>query len=98
MPLIGFNICQEHKDPDAAALLKEFLVATSRLAASRTVAVVSALAEILEDIQNPSELEKECLTILDELLVGHLDIVFNQHLSNLISCCIYGAARYLTND
>ena len=56
--------------------------------------MVSALAEILRDIQNAAELEQESLTILDELLIGHLDICFNQHLSNLVSCCIYGAARF----
>ena len=39
------------------------------------------------------QVQEEALMVLDGVLLPNLDLLFNQHLSNLVACCIYGAAR-----
>lgn len=54
---------------------------------------MQSLALVIKDIRDVDELQEDCLAILDKLLLHNLDLMFNQHLSNLISCCVFGAAR-----
>ena len=84
---------QDHEGKGEAALLEEFLIATSHLARSRMAVVVSDLASVLRDTESAEELCAECLALLDKLLLFNLDLLFNQHLSTIIACCIFGAAR-----
>ena len=47
---------------------------------------VVAFAEI-------GDIEKECLLLLDAVMDPSLDLLFGQHLSNVVACCVYGIAR-----
>lgn len=36
---------------------------------------------------------QDCVATVDSMLINHLDLLFNQHLSRLVSCCVYGTTR-----
>ena len=91
--LSSFLLDQHCEEGRCKAILAEFLAATSRLAASHLAQTCTALTCAMETISDCAKLKEEGLRILEDLLDGHLDLVFNQHLANLISCCIYGSAR-----
>ena len=90
-----YTLMQSRASAANTVLLEAFLTATNRLAASRIWSTCAALSASIEEFAGIEDVEGECLLVLDALLVPNLDLLFNQHLSNLVACCIYGAARCL---
>lgn len=91
---LSCSTSQNHEGSRRKAILMEFLVASSQLAASSMKAACKALHTALEGSEGYAKLEEEALKILDHLLVNHLHLLFNQHLANLVSCCVYASARF----
>lgn len=88
-----FSLMNERADQEQTALLEAILVSVSRLAASRVRAAAAALRDAIPEFGKIFDDEGECLRILDALLVPNLDLLFNQHISNLVACCVYSAAK-----
>lgn len=88
-----YQLMQNRATAADTALLEAFLIAGNRLATSRVRATCAALKESVAEFAGIPDAEDECLRVVDALFVPNLDLLFNQHLSNLVACCIYGAAR-----
>lgn len=75
------------------AVLQEVLSTAKRLAESRLSAICNLLSHENEELHLVTNFLETCRVVLGAVFDSHLDLLFGQHLNNLISCAIYGSAR-----
>ena len=75
------------------ALVCSFIDHAAALCKSRAAATAAAVARVNAVLNKTSEFVDDCLWAMHLAVYEHLDLLFNQHLSNLVACCVYGVAR-----
>lgn len=74
-------------------LLSNFLDSVSDLATSRTHVTASVIAASFVSERNKSSFAEDSDWLIRLVLNQHLDLLFGQHLSNIVACCIYSIVR-----
>ena len=74
------------------ALVASFLDSLGALARTRVIATAAEAANANADLSKVA-FQEDCVWLMDLVLQEHLDLLFNQHLSNVVACCLYGIAR-----
>ena len=74
-------------------LLSNFLDCVSHLATSRTRATATVIAASMLSEDNKSSFANDSDWLIELVLNQHLDLLFGQHLSNIVACCIYCIVR-----
>lgn len=85
----------ENEEEVQRKLLKDFLIAVNRLMRSRLTSICRSLIQSVSAFSAVPEFEVECLKLLDDVLKTNLDLLFGQHVSNIIACCVYAISRYV---
>ena len=82
-------------NPGNYALICSFLESVAALARARVCASAAGVAATNTAVAKIPAFGDECLWLMNLVLQEHLDLLFNQHLSAVIACCVYGIARAL---
>ena len=79
--------------PGDYALVSCFLDGVSALARTRMKGCAVAMAAASTALGSNDAFPRDCEWLLHCVLQEHLDLLFGQHLSNLVACCVYAIAR-----
>ena len=89
-------ICEGGAGSNAAGdyrLLSSFLQNVTALAKSRTRGIATAVASYLDSLADQTSFADDCDWLISLVLDQHLDLLFGQHLSNIVACCVYSIVR-----
>ena len=75
------------------ALVSAFLESVAALARTRVTGTAAGVMHHIMALNEVAAFQEECIWLMDIVLQEHLDLLFNQHLSNIAACCVYGVAR-----
>lgn len=75
------------------ALLTAFLDSLAVLARTRVSATAAGVISQNTALSKLVAFPEDCVWLMDAVLQEHLDLLFNQHLSSLVACCVYSIAR-----
>lgn len=75
------------------ALLTGFLESVAALSRSRVSATAAGIMLHNKALDKVADFPEDCAWLMSAVLQEHLDLLFNQHLSNIVACCVYGVAR-----
>ena len=75
------------------ALLTGFLKALASLSRSRVSATAASVMLQNTALKKVAAFSEDCAWLMDTVLQEHLDLLFNQHLSSIVACCVYSVAR-----
>ena len=79
-------------NPGDYALVSAFLESVAALARTRVTGTAAGMRHNTA-LSKAAAFQEECMWLMDVVLREHLDLLFNQHLSNIAACCVYGVAR-----
>lgn len=79
--------------PGDYALVSSFLDGVSALARTRVWAVAAGVAAVSAGLSKIPAFGDDCVWLMDLVVQEHLDLLFDQHLSNMVACCVYATAR-----
>ncbi len=81
------------RSPGDYALVCSYLNSVDGLARTRVLAAAAGVATMNAALNQVPAFSEECVWLMGLVSQEHLDLLFNQHLSNVIACCVYGIAR-----
>ena len=79
--------------PGDYALVSMFLDSVATLVRSRVPAIAVGVMLHNQALSKAAAFPQDCVWLMDTVLQQHLDLLFSQHLSNIMACCVYGVAR-----
>ncbi len=79
--------------PGDYALVYSFLDGVNALAKTRVSAVAARVAAVSAGLSKSPAFGDDCVWLMEAVLQEHLDLLFDQHLSNMVACCVYATAR-----
>lgn len=74
-------------------LLQDVILTARKLAGTRLRAICHVLQDENEELRGIKTFHCTCATLLGAVFDDNLDLLFGQHLSNVVSCCVYASAR-----
>lgn len=75
------------------AVLTAFLDSLAVLSTTRVSATAAGVISQNTALSKVAAFPEECVWLMDAVLQEHLDLLFNQHLSSIVACCVYSIAR-----
>lgn len=75
------------------ALLTAFLDSLAVLSSSRVTATAAGVTLHTTALNQAADFSGDCVWLMKAVLREHLDLLFNQHLSSIVACCVYSIAR-----
>ena len=75
------------------ALLTAFLEALAALSKSRVGATAADVMLHNTALKTIADFPEDCAWLMSVVLQEHLDLLFNQHLSSIVACCVYSIVR-----
>ncbi len=75
--------------------MQALLGCTRHWAIAQTAAVSKVVQMDHEELRVVSAFSKDCQQLVGAVLDHRVDVLFGQHLSNVVACCIYATARLL---
>lgn len=75
------------------ALLTRFLESLASLSRSRVCATAVCVMLHNKTLSTVADFSEDCAWLMSAVLQEHLDLLFNQHLSSIVACCVYSIAR-----
>ena len=79
--------------PGDYALVSSFLDGVNALAKMRVAAVAAGVTAVSAGLSKIPAFGDDCAWLMDLVVQEHLDLLFDQHLSNMVACCVYATAR-----
>ena len=73
--------------------MSSFLDGVNALARTRVWAVAAGVAAVSAGLSKIAAFGDDCAWLMDLVVQEHLDLLFDQHLSNMVACCVYATAR-----
>ena len=78
--------------PGDYALVSRFLDGVNALARTRVSAVAAGVAVVSAGLSEIPAFGDDCVWLMEVVVQEHLDLLFGQHLSNVVACCVYATA------
>ena len=75
------------------ALLTAFLESVASLSRSRVWATAAGVMSHSKALHKVDDFAEDCAWLMSAVLQDHLDLLFNQHLSSIVACCVYSIGR-----
>ena len=75
------------------ALLTAFLESLASLTRSRIAVTAAGVMSHSKALNKVADFPHDCAWLMNAVLQEHLDLLFNQHLSSIVACCVYSIAR-----
>ena len=75
------------------ALLTGFLESLASVSRSRVSATAAGVMLRIKILSKVADFSDDCAWLMSAVLQEHLDLLFNQHLSSIVVCCVYSIAR-----
>ncbi|DBA68023.1 TPA: Retinoblastoma-associated protein [Trebouxia sp. C0005] len=79
--------------PGDYALVSSFLDGVNALARTRVSAVAAGVAAVSAGLSKIPAFGDDCVWLMEVVVQEHLDLLFDQHLSNMVACSVYATAR-----
>lgn len=76
-----------------ANLLQDVILSARRLAHARLRAICHVLQDENEELRGIKTFHRTCASLLGTVFDDNFDVIFGQHLCNVVSCCVYASAR-----